>query len=104
MLRRLLEERFALRARRETREMPVYLLTRLEEEELGPNLRRAAKDCLPSQMCEGRIRHLREPPTTDALCTSRAGIGVIHMLPARPLEIDAHSAMPMGIAVRQPLK
>jgi uncharacterized protein (TIGR03435 family) len=55
MLRNLLEDRFGLRVRRETREVPVYLLTRLDERgALGPNLRRAAKDCLPRTACEGR--------------------------------------------------
>jgi len=55
MLRHLLEERFALRVRRETRDMPVFLLTRLENtNQPGPNLKRAAKDCLPSPTCAGQ--------------------------------------------------
>jgi uncharacterized protein (TIGR03435 family) len=54
MLRNLLEERFALRLRKETRQLPVYLLTRLDERSLGPNLRPAVKDCLPRTACEGR--------------------------------------------------
>lgn len=55
MLRNLLEDRFGLRVRRETRELPVYLLTRLDERgALGPNLRRATKNCLPRTACEGR--------------------------------------------------
>jgi len=55
MLRNLLEERFALRAHRETRELTVYLLTKLDERgRLGPNLRPAVKDCLPRTACEGR--------------------------------------------------
>lgn len=55
MLRNLLEDRFGLRLRRETRELPVYLLTKLDERgRLGPNLRLAAKDCLPRTACQGR--------------------------------------------------
>jgi uncharacterized protein (TIGR03435 family) len=56
MLRNMLEGRFSLRLRRETRQLPVYVLTRLEERgSLGPNLRPAAKDCRPQlPMCEGR--------------------------------------------------
>jgi uncharacterized protein (TIGR03435 family) len=54
MLRSLLEERFRLRLRRETRQLPVYVLTRLDERALGPNLRSAVKDCLPRTACEGR--------------------------------------------------
>ena len=56
MLRNLLEERFALRAHRETRELTVYLLTKLDERgRLGPNLRPAVKDCLPRTACEGQM-------------------------------------------------
>jgi uncharacterized protein (TIGR03435 family) len=56
MLRTLLAERFALRLHREKRELPVYILTKLNEgRSLGPNLRAASKDCLPSTACEGRI-------------------------------------------------
>jgi uncharacterized protein (TIGR03435 family) len=56
MLRNLLEERFALRAHRETRELTVYLLTKLDDRgRLGPNLRPAAKDCLPRTACDGQM-------------------------------------------------
>ena len=54
MLRKLLEERFALRAHRETRQLTVYLLTRLNDRELGPKLTPAARNCLPRTACEGR--------------------------------------------------
>ena len=55
MLRTLLAERFGLRVHRETRELPVYILTKLNEARpLGPNLRSAVKDCLPRTACEGR--------------------------------------------------
>jgi uncharacterized protein (TIGR03435 family) len=56
MLRTLLSERFGLRLHRETRELPVYILTKLNEgQSLGPNLRSAVKDCLPATACDGRI-------------------------------------------------
>jgi len=56
MLRTLLAERFGLRLHRETRELPVYILTKLNEgRSFGPNLRSAVKDCLPATACDGRI-------------------------------------------------
>ena len=56
MLRNLLEDRFGLRVRRETRQLPVYILTKLDERgRLGPNLRPAAKTCQPQSVCEGRV-------------------------------------------------
>jgi uncharacterized protein (TIGR03435 family) len=56
MLRTLLAERFRLRLHRETRELPVYILTKLNEgRPLGPNLRTAVRNCLPRTACEGRI-------------------------------------------------
>ena len=56
MLRTLLEQRFGLRTRREKRELPVYILTKLNARgTLGPNLRAAVKDCLPRTACEGHV-------------------------------------------------
>ena len=56
MLRSLLEDRFGLRVRRETRQLPVYILTKLDERgRLGPNLRPAAKTCQQDLPCEGRV-------------------------------------------------
>jgi uncharacterized protein (TIGR03435 family) len=46
MLRRLLMERFNLRARMETREIPVYALTVAREGRLGPQLRPSNDNCL----------------------------------------------------------
>jgi uncharacterized protein (TIGR03435 family) len=46
MLQRLLTERFALRARRETRSARIYLLTKARgDDTLGPQLSRSAVDC-----------------------------------------------------------
>jgi uncharacterized protein (TIGR03435 family) len=46
ILRRLLQERFKLRARLEMREIPAYALTVLREGRLGPQLRRSQQDCV----------------------------------------------------------
>ena len=52
MLQHMLETRFALRMHRETRELPVYLLTKLNPGgDLGPNLTPAVKDCRPPASC-----------------------------------------------------
>jgi uncharacterized protein (TIGR03435 family) len=56
MLQNLLADRFGLRTRRESRQLPVYILTKLDERgRLGPNLRPAAKTCQPLPTCEGRV-------------------------------------------------
>lgn len=56
MLRHMLEDRFGLRLRREQRQLQVFTLTTLDERgALGPNLRPAAKNCLPRTACEGRM-------------------------------------------------
>jgi len=56
MLRQLLEDRFALRVHRETRDMSVYVLTVLDENgRLGPALRSATKSCAPAPMCSGSV-------------------------------------------------
>jgi uncharacterized protein (TIGR03435 family) len=46
MLRTLLTERFNLRARMETREIPVYALTVAREGQLGPQLRPSNYSCV----------------------------------------------------------
>jgi uncharacterized protein (TIGR03435 family) len=46
LLRSLLEERFALKAHRETRQLPIYALVRLKRDDsLGPRMIRSALDC-----------------------------------------------------------
>ncbi|HUK34327.1 MAG TPA: TIGR03435 family protein [Vicinamibacterales bacterium] len=44
LLQSLLEERFALRLHRDTRDVPVYVLT-MKDASLGPRLRQSATDC-----------------------------------------------------------
>jgi uncharacterized protein (TIGR03435 family) len=56
MLRNLLADRFALRIRKETRDMPVYLLTRLSERDLGPSLKPVVVDCQKEpKACNGSM-------------------------------------------------
>ena len=46
MIRSLLEERFKLKAHRETRELPVYeLVVARTDRRLGPEMRKPAADC-----------------------------------------------------------
>ena len=45
MLRALLEDRFALRTHLETRDIPIYALTRVRADRLGPDLRPSDIDC-----------------------------------------------------------
>jgi uncharacterized protein (TIGR03435 family) len=66
MLQALLEERFALRVHRETRELPVYELVRTRADgQLGPRIRPSKAECVPKpgerspctlQIQEGRFR------------------------------------------------
>lgn len=56
MLRNLLSDRFGLRVRRETRQLPVYILTKLDDRgRLEAGLRPAARTCKPDFPCEGRV-------------------------------------------------
>lgn len=57
MLQRLLEERFALKAHRETRELPVYeLVNARPDNQLGPRLRAATLDCSPAASAADRAQ------------------------------------------------
>ena len=66
MLQRLLEERFSLQTHRETREMPVYELVRVrQDDQLGPRLRVSTLDCSPAA------------PANRAQCGLRISTGLI---------------------------
>jgi uncharacterized protein (TIGR03435 family) len=60
MLQRLLEDRFSLRAHRETREMPVYELVRVRADgQLGPRLQPSAIQCPPRGTATAELCGLR---------------------------------------------
>jgi len=66
MLQRLLEERFSLQTHRETRDMPVYELVRVrQDDQLGPRLRVSTLDCSPAA------------PANRAQCGLRISMGLI---------------------------
>jgi uncharacterized protein (TIGR03435 family) len=63
MLRQLLSDRFGLRIHKETRQLPVYVLTRKEGAPLGPNLRRSDYDCPSARAALGREPGVSPDPT-----------------------------------------
>jgi uncharacterized protein (TIGR03435 family) len=73
LLRSLLEERFALKVHRETRQLPIYALVRLKQETLGPRMTRSSLDCAKeSTKCgyNGLPGHLTGGWITPAMLTS----------------------------------
>jgi len=85
MMRALLAERFALRAHREMREAPVYKLTRLHPDRLGPNLRPVTIDCQQRTTGLPRCRTVGLPNGLEAFGREWAAIGLAALL-SRPLE------------------
>lgn len=77
MLRALLAERFNLKARFETREIPVYALTVAREGRLGPRLRPSDVDCVEWQNAR-RAGDTTVPEPRDArggpLCSQRVDL------------------------------
>ena len=77
LLRRLLEDRFALKAHLETRELPTYELVFVRSDRrLGPKIKPAAVDCMP--FLTGRRPMLESPRDRDdgfPLCSSGASMG-----------------------------
>jgi uncharacterized protein (TIGR03435 family) len=65
MMRSLLAERFSLRVREETREMPAYALTRIRADRLGPGLR-------VSEPCRTRV-----PPSPCIRTFNRDSLEVV---------------------------
>ncbi len=47
LMQQMLQDRFALKAHFETRQLPVYNLTLAREGQLGPNIKRSVFDCMP---------------------------------------------------------
>jgi hypothetical protein len=69
MVRHLLEDRFALRARLESRPMPVYALVRARGDgRLGPNLRPSTVDC--SKEACGVVDGIEQAGAQDGTCGS----------------------------------
>jgi uncharacterized protein (TIGR03435 family) len=76
LIRRLLEERFQLRAHREQRQLAVYALrTSRPDGRLGPALRRSALDCSDPAV---RARASSTPSNSGNWCGSRFEHGSIH--------------------------
>ena len=73
MLQSLLEDRFALRLRREIQNVPAYALVRARADgRLGPNLKPSAENC------DGKVaREDRQANTTLPPCAIRLAAGVI---------------------------
>ena len=88
MMRRLLAERFALRTRSETRELPSYALVRARREgELGTGLVPASVDC--AAILAQRAGALPPPGDASPACAWRVGIAP----PAAFMMVDG---APMG--------
>jgi uncharacterized protein (TIGR03435 family) len=55
MMKRLLAERFKLRVHQEFRQLPIYELVLLKRNELGPDIKRAATDCMEEWKKQGKL-------------------------------------------------
>src|SRR3954469_1027624 len=85
MLRSLLTDRLQLKVHRETREMPIYALTRLRADRLGPHLEQSALDCqaiiMNAQAAARAGGPAPQPPPPDAsgrpTCGIRGGFGTL---------------------------
>lgn len=80
MLQTLLQDRFGLRVRRETREGQIYSATLRRSGQLGPELRASKHDC------HARLQALNEPGATDLPMPHDAkGLPICGRDPANPL-------------------
>ena len=90
MLQTLLADRFKLRVHRETRELPVFALTRLRADRLGPSLEPSEQDCNAFMATRSQNPDAQSPRTHSGqpYCIgydfSRPGI--MSMLYAGPME------------------
>ena len=76
MLRTLLEDRFALRTHRETRQLPIFALVKARSDgRLGPQLRRATLDC--QALAQQRRENPTAAPPLPAGCGMRFGTGTL---------------------------
>ena len=79
-LRSLLEDRFKLVARRETREMPIYeLVVARSDGQLGPQMKRSGDAC--DRAAKERAAAAGQPPAVppDGFCGTRASNGNVSM-------------------------
>jgi uncharacterized protein (TIGR03435 family) len=67
MLRELLAERFGLRVHTEARQLPIYALTRVSQDSLGPHLRPSAHNCGAFIAAGGRFDDPDRPRDTENL-------------------------------------
>jgi uncharacterized protein (TIGR03435 family) len=73
MLRALLVDRFGLKTHRETRQLPVYTLQRIDATRLGPQIRPSGTDCAPLSIPSGPAAPPPPPPAPASLSGSRLG-------------------------------
>ena len=73
MMQQLLAERFKLRLRHELRQLPIYELVVLKGNELGPDLKRSAADCMEEWRLQGK------PDARGLACGSIQGARVGRM-------------------------
>jgi uncharacterized protein (TIGR03435 family) len=85
MFRSLLADRFQLQVHRETRELPIYALTRVRADRLGPRLEQSTLDCqaivTAAQAAARAGGAPPQPPPPDASgrpsCGIRGGFGTL---------------------------
>lgn len=79
-LRSLLEDRFKVVARRETREMPIYeLVIARSDGQLGPRMRRSGDECDRAAKERASAAGQPLPQPRDGFCGTRANNGVVSM-------------------------
>lgn len=110
MVRTLLAERFALRVHRETRELPVYLLTRVPDRQKVPGLKQSGKECAPLTMPQGIPMPPPPPPGVSGLplngtrtplrCPTIFAFGPIGHVSGRAITMDSFASALTGAARR----
>jgi uncharacterized protein (TIGR03435 family) len=79
MMRALLEERFALKTHRETRQGPIYRLVLARSDgRLGPQLRKSPMTCAEFMGRGGKPLLTTLDPRTMTPCTGGGGNGMLH--------------------------
>ena len=73
MLRALLTERFGLKTHRETRQLPVYTLERINATRLGTQIKPSGPACAPLTIPSGPAAPPPPPPPPPSMAGSRLG-------------------------------